>query len=178
MSWILTYRGHAVDPLHPDPSTIDIGDIAHALSMNCRFNGHCRKFYSVAEHCVLMSQMVDPRFAMFALMHDAAEAYLTDVPRPIKPHLGDYRGIEDRLLDTICHRFAITLSADHMEAIKEGDLRMLAAERSQIMPPHPGEWECLRGIEEYPIVIEGWSPGEAKQRFANRYLDLLWMEGI
>ena len=83
--WVQTVTGKAFYPLKPDPSLISIEDIAWALSMQCRFAGHVLHFYSVAEHCVYISNSVPMEDALWGLLHDATEAYLTDVPRPLKP---------------------------------------------------------------------------------------------
>ncbi|MFG0247924.1 MAG: phosphohydrolase, partial [Phycisphaeraceae bacterium JB051] len=80
MSWIQTYTGKAFYPLREDPGIIDIRDIAHALSLQCRFNGHCSDFYSVAQHSVHVSEVVPQAFALWGLLHDAAEAYMSDLP--------------------------------------------------------------------------------------------------
>jgi uncharacterized protein len=82
--WIQTYTGKQFWPLSPLPEDIVIEDIAHALSMQCRFGGHVRTFYSVAQHSVHVSLLVEPQYALWGLLHDAAEAYLVDLPRPIK----------------------------------------------------------------------------------------------
>src|SRR5579885_2784587 len=82
--WIQTYCGVAFYPLDPRPEEILIEDIAHALSMLCRFTGHVKRFYSVAQHCVYVSHRCDPKDALWGLLHDAAEAYLNDISRPVK----------------------------------------------------------------------------------------------
>ena len=82
--WIQTFTGRAFYVLDPRPEDVDIEDIAHALSMQCRFAGHCREFYSVAQHSVTASWLVPPEDALWGLLHDAAEAYVVDLPRPIK----------------------------------------------------------------------------------------------
>ena len=96
--WIQTVSGKKFPLLTPDTEAIDIQDIAHALSMICRFNGHCISFYSVAEHSVHVSRLVAPNLALWGLLHDAAEAYLGDVPTPLKGHLGGFRDREKTLL--------------------------------------------------------------------------------
>src|SRR5271165_7548492 len=82
--WIQTYTGRVMYPLDPRPEEINIIDIAHALSNLCRFTGHVRTFYSVAEHSVRVSQHCDPKDALWGLLHDASEAYLADMSRPMK----------------------------------------------------------------------------------------------
>src|ERR1700744_4853571 len=107
--WIQTFTGKKFSPLAPRPEDVDIRDIAHALAMKCRFNGHCSPFYSIAEHSVRVSWLLEQqgkREALWGLMHDAADAYLPDLGAPIKNHfhLHDGKNIEsfnhaeDRLL--------------------------------------------------------------------------------
>jgi len=86
-AWIQTISGRKFPLAEPDPNQIDIEDIAHALSMLCRFNGHCTQFYSVAEHSMHVSHEISNDLALAGLLHDAAEAYLGDVPSPLKKEL-------------------------------------------------------------------------------------------
>src|SRR6266700_4788978 len=95
--WIQTAMGRKFWPMDPRSGEVFIDDIAHALSMLCRFGGHCIRFYSVAEHSVLLSRVAEPRFKLWALLHDASEAYLADVPRPVKPALVGYKDAEERV---------------------------------------------------------------------------------
>src|SRR3954454_351254 len=107
--WMQTYSGRRFYPMNPRPSEIDPVDIAHALSLLCRYGGHVDRFYSVAEHCVLMSQAVAPENALAALLHDATEAYVCDVPRPLKRQLPGYAAIEAMVWLAIVARFDIAL---------------------------------------------------------------------
>lgn len=107
MTWLLTYSGREFDLIDPQPDMIDLIDIAHGLANECRFSGQCRFYYSVAQHSVLVSQNVPPEFAFEALMHDASEAYLKDIPRPLKQLLPDYRAIEQRVEAVIRYRFGL-----------------------------------------------------------------------
>ena len=104
MAWIQTYTGRQFWPLAPQAEHVDIRDIAHSLAMQCRFNGHCRGFYSVAQHSVLVSQVVPPEDALWGLLHDAAEAYISDLPRPLKNTAPEFRAAEHRLLTVILGR--------------------------------------------------------------------------
>ena len=97
----MTYTGRQFFPLTPRQEDIDIEDIAHSLSRLCRFNGHCKSFYSVAEHSYRISYIVPPEFALWGLLHDAGEAYLSDLPRPIKHQIPEFIEIEERLLKDI-----------------------------------------------------------------------------
>ncbi len=106
MSCIMTHSKKMFDPLHPDVSLIDIEDIAHALSMLCRANGHFRSFYSVGQHCIncmreAESRGFSRRVQLACLLHDASEAYLSDVTRPVKQELPQYKLIEEPLQNVI-----------------------------------------------------------------------------
>jgi hypothetical protein len=96
-------------PLNPRVDDVCVDDIAHALAMQTRFTGHCRRFYSVAQHSVHVSHVCDRRDALWGLLHDASEAYLSDVSRPVKrlPEMSEYRSAEQRLLAVICERFGL-----------------------------------------------------------------------
>ncbi|MBF0627783.1 MAG: phosphohydrolase [Magnetococcales bacterium] len=169
-AWIQTYSGIQFWPMDARPEEIVIEDIAHALSMLCRFNGHCRQFYSVAEHSVLVSGVVPPEQARWGLLHDAAEAYLSDIPKPVKRELPAFHPWEDRLLAVIATRFG--LDPDHPpEAVKQADMALLATEKSVLMGPEPAPWRDLPapvpGLE-----ILALSPREAKAFFLARFAAL------
>lgn len=110
MSQIMTHSHKMFDPLQPDPTLIDIQDIAHALSMLCRANGHFKSFYSVGQHCVncaneAIARGYSRRVQLACLLHDASEAYLSDVTRPVKQELPRYKEIEAPLQDTIWRKY-------------------------------------------------------------------------
>ena len=102
-----TYMGGQFWPLDPRSEDVNIEDIAHSLALSCRFNGHCNEFYSVAQHSILVSEIVVPSEAMAALMHDATEAYLGDIVRPLKRFLPNVYGIEKKLERVIFKHFNI-----------------------------------------------------------------------
>src|SRR4051812_44303587 len=102
---IQTYSGKQFFPMRPIGGDIDIEDIAHALSNQCRFSGHCQRFYSVAEHSLRVAELVTPQHKLWALLHDASEAYLVDLPTPIKRTLEEYRNAENRVMKAICRAF-------------------------------------------------------------------------
>ena len=124
MDWILTHTAKKFHPLNPDPELIEIEDIAHSLSLQCRYNGHCHDFYSVAEHSVRLSQVVPTEDALWGLLHDAAEAYFSDLPRPIKNQFPKFRELEDALLEMIMHRFG--LGPKMPPAVKKADEQKLS----------------------------------------------------
>lgn len=125
-AYLGTYSGKCVDVLDPKPEDIDIVDIARGLSNLCRFGGQLKRFYSVAEHSIWVSKMVPPDLALQALMHDAPEAYLVDLPTPIKRNLPLYYEIEHKLHVVIAERFGYDPAMP--EAIKTADARMCATE--------------------------------------------------
>lgn len=126
---IMTVSGVVIDVLKPESSLINIGDIAHSLSNQCRFIGHFPSFYSVGIHSILAAQLSiqnhDPASASLAvLMHDSAEAYVGDMPKPIKQLFPAFSDIENKILEAIGNRFWIRFD-DHKELIKKYDLQML-----------------------------------------------------
>ncbi len=164
--WMTTYSGRQFWPLDPRPEEIFIEDIAHALAMICRFAGHTRVFYSVAEHSIHVSRYCRPAQALYGLLHDASEAYLSDIPYPVKIHLPDYKIIEDRLMDCILRRFGID-KPDHNQ-IKEWDLRILGNERDQVLAPNPVPWWHV-GQSIPGLYLQGWMPDQAEQRFLEQF---------
>jgi hypothetical protein len=139
-SWIQTYTGKHFDIFNPRIEDICIEDIAHGLSLQCRFNGHCNKFYSVAEHCIRMACWDLPGDPKQRLFHDAAEAYIGDIPSPIKQNLSEFEKIEENLLEIIFKKFKIQLY--NKDIIKKADLIMLATEVRDLMN-NPNDWKSL-----------------------------------
>lgn len=159
--WIQTAMGRQFWPMDPRPNEVFIDDIAHALSLLCRFGGHCLRFYSVAEHSVLLSQLAEPRDKLWALLHDASEAYLVDVPRPIKRFLGGYREAEDKVSRAISVRFNLHLGCP--DSIKRLDRSILLDERAQNMTASAHEWES--GGAPTGIKLQFWNPERARDEF-------------
>jgi hypothetical protein len=124
--------GAYFDLLNPDPATVRVEDIAAALSRLCRFTGHCRRFYSVAQHSTLVSRLVPPELARWGLYHDAAEAYLGDVASPLKRLLPDYKAIEHRVEEAVFA--ALGLYGPMPPEVKRADLVALAAEKHDLLP--------------------------------------------
>lgn len=140
-SSILTSTGKWFDVLKPDPSQIDLQDIASALSKLCRFGGHCRKFYSVAEHSILTAELMrqhrssDLMLIRWALLHDASEAYVVDIPRPAKRQLSEYIKIEDAIQRAIAERFDLPWPMP--EEVHDVDNNILSLELRAYMPEQP-----------------------------------------
>lgn len=171
-----TYTGRILDPFNLKPADIDILDIAHALSNLCRFNGHCREFYSVAQHSVLVSEQLwrhGTRTKLAGLLHDASEAYLCDIPRPIKytPEFEAYRKIEADVQGIIYQKFGVDWSAATHERVKEQDDAVLAAEGIQFMNESYTFAKPAFHIRNKPILP--LAPQLAREQFLDRYRLLL-----
>jgi len=166
---ILTYSGQYFDFM--EPGTVEIETIAHALAHICRFTGHVRDFYSVAQHSVLVSYLVSPENALAALLHDAAEALIGDVAAPLKQLLPDYAAIEARVDAALLTSFGLPTTLP--DEVKRADLIMLATERRDLMPDHPSKWDCLDGIDPMLATIKPMGPKSAKIWFLQRYYELV-----
>lgn len=165
-----TYTGRAFYPMAPEVEDIDPADIAHALSLLCRYGGHVQVFYSVAEHCVLMSEAVSPENELWALLHDATEAYMGDLIRPLKHSMPAYRVAEDRLMAVICDRFGI--GHDCPAEVRAADNRILRDERAALMKAPPLPWSSIQDVPALGVVISGWKPAYAERRYLDRLAEL------
>ena len=142
-SYITTYTHKHFDPTDPDPELILIEDIAHALSMLCRGNGHVRSFWSVGEHCICCAKEaigrgLSAKVTLACLLHDASECYMSDVPRPLKQNMKDYRQQESRLLDVIYSKFlGEVLTEEEEKQIKEIDDDLLWYDLKTLLGENP-----------------------------------------
>lgn len=143
--FIETYTGKKFYFTDPEPDMIDIRDIAHSLSLQCRFMGHVETFYSVAEHSVAVSCIVDTENALAALLHDAAEAYLSDIPRPIKKLLPQYMELEEQVSQAIYSKFFLNVSHESWSDIKDADNTQLKTEAKYLLSSQGKDW-----IGDYP----------------------------
>lgn len=188
--WIQTFSGHQVWLFEPDPGVIDIHDIAHHLAIECRYTGATAFPYSVAQHSVLVSERVEELVlkrpvldhshihtcALQGLLHDAAEAYLKDIPSPWKKYLVladlacEYSALEDAWTACALRRFGLS---EHLcPEVKKADAELLATEAAYFFPEdtRPADWR----LREYPLKmkIERWTFEEAKERFLQRFQTL------
>ena len=175
MSWIQTYTGKKFWPLSPRAEDIDDKDIAHALSLICRFNGHSSRFYSVAEHSIRVAHLVDswgasPRVQLAALLHDASEAYIADVSRPLKRHpdMIPYRNAEALLQAVIEEAYGISdMTLGERVLIKKADSVLLVTEARYLMAPPPDQWTetALPLVLDKEDILGGDSPDVVQSRF-------------
>ncbi len=153
---VRTFTGIYVNVFEPTLDMFCIEDIAHALSNQCRFGGHLPEFYSVAQHSILCSSLADGKHKLSALMHDASEAYLLDIPSPIKQGLVGYKEIEDNLMKLLAEKFGFTYPLE--KSVLEIDKQMLRIEWDEIMLQD-------KSIKHFVC----WQPKYAERRFLEMY---------
>lgn len=172
--WIETYTGKKFHLLNPQQNEIDILDIAHALSMTCRWGGHCKKFYSVAEHSIhIANRIINPKQALMGLLHDSAEAYMGDMPRPFKSMFSEWKKIERKVEEVIFQHFGLNIF-DLDVIVKELDNSILINEKKALMNPDmkwDNEFDELKPIEG--LTLKFWEPKEAEQQFLNTFIGLV-----
>ena len=169
---ITTYSGIRFWPLLPNPADIRIEDIAHALSNQCRFAGHSREFYSVAEHSVRVSQHCRPEDALWGLLHDASETFLTDVPAPLKelPQFEAYRAAERRLQRAISTRFG--LAPEQPESVGDADRSILGVEIRDLLTSINASQSKRAPQKDKLAITAPWPPRVAEARFLSRFREL------
>ncbi len=176
--WLQVYSGKKFYPLEPDRNEFVVADIARALSMLCRYNGHVARFYSVAEHACHVSDIVfartkNPTLAFWALNHDDSEAFLCDVPRPMKriPAMAPYRAAEKRVQEWVCDRLG--LSREEPNIVREVDTEILGTEARALKSPIHPDWGKTTSTGQLPAAIEGlllgWSTDRAEHEFLERF---------
>ena len=160
-----TATGRKFWPMAPSPDEVFIEDIAHSLSMQCRYAGHCLRFYSVAEHSVLIARHLAashaPEVALWGLLHDASEAYLIDVPRPVKPYLTGYKMAEAAVMEVVCRRFGLA-PFDMPPEVHEADERIIADELVNLVPM---DWHDRYAGKELGVRLRYWTPEKAREEF-------------
>lgn len=174
--WILTYTGREFHPFNPCIEDIDIVDIAHALSNECRFTGHCKPNYNVAQHSLILSYIVPQEHALAALLHDAAEAYTRDISSPQKEHLFiiddggnklSLKDVESSILNLVFIKYGVSYP-DHA-TIKSYEYMLLAAEVRDLMP-HPTHWFLPMPAME--ARVEPLDHAKSEELFISRFCEL------
>ena len=174
-NFIETWSGTAFHFMDPASDEINITDIAHALSNQCRYAGHVKKFYSVAEHCVhlydyaVRNNLGNDQSRLTLLLHDASEAYLSDIARPIKMCIPQYREIEVKIEEAIAKKFDLVYPFPDM--VKDLDTRILMDERPQVKEPSNLVWGVT--AEPLGIKLQFWTPEVAYGRFCQRYDEVM-----
>jgi hypothetical protein len=183
MKFSETYTGARVTPLALKLEQINIIDIAHALSQQCRYGGHTSQFYSVAQHCCVLASYVENVLkgkaldCLQILMHDAAEAYLIDMPRPIKQFMPEFRKWDHAAQAAIRSWLGI---GDVPIPSWQGDLdnRIIVDERAQVMSDSGNDWhhDPKHGVMPLGVRIEPWPARMAEKQFLFRYA--AYMNGV
>lgn len=206
--WIQTYTGRKFWPIDPEPDEVDIEDIAHGLALKCRFNGQCDYFYSVAAHSVNVAEFIantynnmDAFYEEYALgftdeiieyddmvawglLHDASEAYLPDVPRPIKGYFKDYKEIENRVMKAVAKKFDLPeLPEAHRAYLKAVDFLMMMVEHSELgmAKKAPNPWPCPKFLQtKWPtiklVMNQDWEKDKSEFMFLYETLGLKKVE--
>jgi 5'-deoxynucleotidase YfbR-like HD superfamily hydrolase len=172
MGYITTFTGIDFNPLKFTEDDFDIEDIAHALSMNCRWSGHCSAFYSVAQHSVYVARFMQ-RNQMLGLLHDGSEAYGSDMPTPFKNILPDFRKLEDNIQAKIYKKFLgrIPTEEEH-RYLKIYDKLLLDFEGTTFIKHWgaPIDVSIIRQVDE---KFHPWTPAEAKEKFLKEFRKLI-----
>ena len=166
-AYIQTFSGTEFYSLEPDHEDVQLIDIAHALSNKCRFAGHCRDFYSVAQHSVLVSRQLPEEFKLWGLLHDAGEAYFADIPNPIKREFPLFEAIETPIMRAVAKRFHLVWPEPPQ--VKHADKQLLATEARDLLNVVWRDWEEIWkpiAIEETIVPIP---PKEAEVMFLEEF---------
>lgn len=174
--WGMMFSGRHVFPFEVEVEQVDLLDIAHALAMQCRYNGHVNRFYSVAEHCIHISASLlrdtgDLTLALCGLLHDAGETYTGDFTRPVKNSLRDVgeslRLAEDRNEEVIARAFGLPYPFD--ERVKEYDRRIIVDEKEQLFgADKPWDWDLV----PLDILVRNWDPETGERRYLQQFWTL------
>ena len=169
--WMTTFTGRQFWPLDPRPEEVCIEDIAHALANICRFGGHCKRFYSVAQHSILVADLVaqvEPQFRLAALLHDAPEAYIGDMVRPLKrfSDMGElFTKIEHVVALAIWLRY--NLPVIPAKVLQWADDLVLKYEHAQLI--NDGRMWAVDTVEGPAVEVCPWSPSYAEVAFLGRF---------
>lgn len=166
--FVSTASGRRFHFLTPSADEVELEDIAHGLAYQCRFNGQTDAFYSVAQHSLLVAELVPPPLRLTALLHDAAEAYVGDIVKPLKNLVPEFEVIERRIAAAVGERFGVEL-CELPKAVKRADLNALATEKRDLMPRSVEAWPQLQGVAAVPRRIVALGPEAARRAFLERF---------
>lgn len=168
---ITTHSGRQVSLINPITTSIDINDIAHGLAYQCRFNGQVNRFYSVAQHSMMVASILPDHLKLAGLLHDAAEAYLGDMIQPLKLLIPEFEEIEMRFHAVIGQRFRVDLTPQ--PDIKHADLVALATEKRDLLPRDTCSWPTLKGIVPLARLTLPMTPQEAESAFIKTFFNAI-----
>lgn len=170
--WIETVNGKKFHFDRADTDGIDVYDIAHALSNTCRYTGHSKYFFSVAEHSINVALMLPKHKQLWGLLHDASEAYLADIASPVKQLLPDYKKLEQKIMWRIAKKFNLPIGFQDDPEVKKADWACLRAEARVLLPSGGEDWYFPPGLKEglRPMLL---SNDAAKQEFLDMYHNCL-----
>lgn len=176
ITWMQTGSNQQLDFAADEWIVLPIDLIARSLANTCRYNGQCSRYYSVAEHSWHISHLVPPELALAALLHDASEVYVGDMPPMLKRYLAgsgiNFKAIEHKATEAVARGYGLTLEQLEHPLIKEFDRRILTDETQLLMPPH-AYWEQYRvTYQPTGVTLECWQPEEANRRFLTRFEEL------
>ena len=166
--YITTFTGKKFYIKRPSVEMLCIEDIAHALSMQCRYNGHCPYYMSVAEHSVIMSELVPEEHALWGLLHDASECYIPDVPRPLKAVLTNLDAFEDKILKVVATKYGLPWPMP--ESVHKIDSQYVGTEARLLWKDAVPEWTKFYTPME--IELNFWTPKQAERAFIEKFEEL------
>lgn len=173
ITWMQTGSGQELDFTADEWIVLPIDLIARALSNICRYNGHSSRYYSVAEHSVMISRMVPQELALAALLHDASEAYVGDMPTGLKRAMGiSFKSFEHKAARAVAKGYGIPLEDLESPIIKAFDKRILGDEARLLLPPHAFWEKFVTEHEPTGVTLECWPPDVANAKFLERYTEL------
>lgn len=172
--WGPNDKAMAFNPLAPTVDMVNIASIARALSNQCRFNGHVREFFSVAQHCVMVSMFCDEIDALWGLLHDASEAYIVDIPRPLKrsEHFSGYMLLEAGVMAVVCEKFGLPKLMPESVVVAD-DLILQWEFRDNLQPKITEIFTELKGaLDDNYAPLQYLTPKEAEREFLHRFYTL------
>ncbi|MXR52001.1 phosphohydrolase [Halovenus sp. WSH3] len=162
-----TYTGGEFHPLDPDPERIELPDIANGLANTCRYAGQCQFYYSVGTHSIYVSEELSehgPTIQLYGLFHDAAEAYISDVPRPVKREIETFERIEQRILAAVWDRLGVDPPTEsEWEVVMDADDRLFHYEADTLL----AEFEPP-SVPDLPYELSACSPERVREQFLDR----------